>query len=289
MRRNIKVLVLGSSGMLGSAVFLRLLRDPAYEVLGTVRDIPIGMEQHKERLMTGVNVLDQDALVGCFSKAQPDVVVNCVGLIKQLDSAADPLTCLPLNSLLPHRIAQLCDLGDARLIHISTDCVFSGSEGMYRETDPSDAKDMYGISKHIGEVTNRLNAITLRTSIIGHEMGSSRSLLEWFLAQHGEVKGYRKAVFSGLPTCELAEVIATYVIPNNGMHGLFHVSSDPINKYDLLKLIAAKYEKKIKIIPHDDIEIDRSMDSSLFRDATGYSPASWQELVNKMKQHNQRV
>jgi len=280
-----RVLVLGVTGMLGHDVFRVLDEASELDVWGTLRNSSglahFTVKQH-ERLLLGVDVLDQDALTAALAQVRPDVVINCVGLIKQLTDANDPLVALPINSLLPHRLAKLCTLAGVRLIHISTDCVFSGSKGMYLESDVSDAVDLYGKSKYIGELHDLPNAVTLRTSIIGHELGSNHALLDWFLSQHGSVKGYRKAVFSGLPTVELARVIRDHVIPLPHLHGLYHVSVDPIDKYSLLKLVAEVYGKAIEIVPDDQVVIDRSLDSTLFRCATGYTPPSWRELIEQM-------
>jgi dTDP-4-dehydrorhamnose reductase len=213
---------------------------------------------------------------------RPEVVVNAVGLVKQLAAADDPLAALPVNAMLPHRLARLCALAGARLVHVSTDCVFAGSRGGNRESDTPDATDLYGLSKLLGEVVDAPHAITLRTSIIGHELGSAHGLVGWFLAQTGRVKGYRRAVFSGLPTVELARVIRDHVLPRPELHGLYHVSAAPIDKDTLLRLVAARYGHAIEIDADDRVVIDRSLDSSRFRAATGYAPPDWPELVARM-------
>lgn len=172
----------------------------------------------------------------------------------------------------------------ARLIHFSTDCVFSGKQGQYKEDDFADAYDLYGRTKYLGEVDYE-NAITLRTSIIGHELESKRSLVDWFLNQSSEVKGFRKAIFSGLPTIEIARIVREYVIPNPKLRGLYHLSVDPISKYDLLRMVGTIYGKDIAIIPDDELIIDRSLNSDRFRSATGFKPKPWLELVEAM--HNE--
>lgn len=279
------VLILGVTGMLGSAVFRQFFGDMRYQVWGTLRSSSglrhFPLETHS-KLLCNVDVLDQDGLVAVLTSVRPDVVINCVGLIKQLSDAKDPLSALPINAMLPHRLAKLCALTKARLIHISTDCIFSGRKGLYTEADISDAEDLYGKSKFIGELHDLPHAITLRTSIIGHELGSNFSLIDWFLSQRGPVKGYAKAIFSGLPTVELARVIKDYVIPAHELCGLYHVSVDPIDKFSLLKLVADIYGKNIEIIADEQLRIDRSLDSSLFRQAIGYIPPSWSELIKAM-------
>lgn len=279
-----KILVLGVSGMLGNAMFRVLSENAEIEVFGTARSSSVQRyfaPEMSKKIIAGVDVENLDALTHVFAKVKPQVVINCIGLIKQLAVADDPLQALPINAMLPHRLARLCELSSARLIHISTDCVFAGTKGNYRESDPADATDLYGKSKHLGEVTYP-HTITLRTSIIGHELSSSHALLGWFLAQEGQVKGYTKAIFSGLPTVELALVVRDVVLPRSELSGLYHVASAPIAKHDLLKLIADVYGKKIEIIRDDALVIDRSLNAKRFKDATGYVAPPWLELVKRM-------
>lgn len=280
-----RVLVLGVTGMLGHMVFQLLQANQTIEAWGTLRsatglnDFP---SQTHLKLIHGLDVIDEASLLMVFERVKPDVVINCIGVIKQLASANDPLTVLPINALLPHRLAKMCAISSARLIHISTDCVFSGKKGFYDEAEPSDAEDLYGKSKYIGELADLSHAITLRTSMIGHELHSSRSLVDWFLSQQGAVKGYTKAVFSGFPTVELARVICNYIIPNTDLSGLYHVAASPINKYALLKLIAERYHKEIDIIPEDDVMIDRSLNAKRFNQITGYIAPEWPLLIDSM-------
>ena len=270
--------------MLGNATLRLFSQSEGFSVAGTVRSgraLRLLPPQLHPLLIEGVDVEQFDSLVRGIDLARPDVVINCIGVVKQLTEADDPLTALPVNALLPHRLARLCSLVGARLVHVSTDCVFSGSKGRYVESDFPDANDLYGRSKYLGEV-DYPHAVTLRTSIIGHELEGARSLLCWFLAQSGSVGGYTRAVFSGLPTVELARVVRDFVLPNPALRGLYHVSSAPINKYDLLQLVARAYGKSIDITPHDKLVIDRSLDSARFQAATGYTPPAWPELVHRM-------
>lgn len=280
-----KVLVLGITGMLGNAVFRLLSQSPGFETHGTARSAAsFGHfdEALKPYIHVGVDVEQHDHLVQLFSRVRPDVVINCIGLVKQLADADDPLAALPINALLPHRLARLASLAAARLVHISTDCVFSGRHGRYRESDSPDALDLYGRSKLLGEV-DEPHAVTLRTSIVGHELVSAHSLVGWFLAQEGRVRGFTRAVFSGLPTVELAKLIRDHVLPHQNLRGLWHVSSDPIAKYDLLQLVKTAYGKSIEIAPDEQLVIDRSLDSTRFRAETGWQPAAWPELVDSMR------
>lgn len=284
-----RILVLGVTGMLGHDVFKVMDASPELDVWGTLRSSAslryFSEKQHK-RILSGIDVLDQDVLTGVLARVRPDVVINCVGLIKQLADANDPLVALPINALLPHRLGRLCGLAGARLIHVSTDCVFSGRKGLYQESDLSDAEDLYGKSKCIGELHDLPHAITLRTSIIGHELGSSHALVDWFLSQQGSVKGFTRAIFSGLPTVELARVMKDFVIPHPQLNGLYHVAAEPIDKFRLLSLVAAQYGKSTEIRPDDALVIDRSLDGSRFRVATGYVAPGWGELIRRM--HEQR-
>lgn len=279
-----RILVLGASGMLGNAVVKVLSEKTEWQVYGTVRS-----ESSKRffqagiagNLLGGVDVEQQDSLTQVFIQTRPEVVINCIGLVKQLAEADDPLQAIPINTLLPHRLARLCELAGARLIHMSTDCVFAGDKGGYRESDFSDARDLYGRSKFLGEV-NYLHSITLRTSIIGHELQSAHGLVDWFLSQQEKCKGYTQAIFSGVPTVVLAGIIRDVVIPHAELHGLYHVAASPISKYDLLKLIADMYGKSIEIVPDDKLKIDRSLNAELFREATGYVAPDWERMIKLM-------
>ena len=279
-----KILVLGASGMIGSAVIRVMSERNDYEVSGTVRtesmkrffSTPIA-----DKMVAGVRVEKQDSLVKVLNKLRPDVVINCVGLTKHKSEADDPLVATQINTLMPHRLANLCELIGARLIHISTDCVFSGKKGGYTESDFTNATDVYGKSKALGEI-DYPNTITLRTSTIGHELNSAYGLLDWFLSQGEQCKGYTRAIFSGLPTIVFAQIIRDIVIPHKNLSGLYHVASQPINKSDLLGLIAKVYGKSIQILPDNRLVIDRSLNADKFLVATGYVAPEWPELIRMM-------
>jgi dTDP-4-dehydrorhamnose reductase len=279
-----KVLVFGASGMIGSAMFRVISAKIGWQVWGTLRSDEAKRffsGDQQDKLVAGVDMEKHDALVRVFARVKPDVVVNCVGLTKHHKEAEDPQMALPLNALLPHRMADLCAVAGARLIHVSTDCVFAGTKGNYGEADVPDAGDVYGKSKHLGEV-DYPHAITLRTSTIGHELQSAYGLLEWFLSQQESCKGFNRAIFSGLPNTEFARVVRDVVIPRPDLHGLYHVGADPVGKFELLKLIARGYGKQIDIVRDDDFSIDRSLNSARFNKATGYKPEAWPELIQAM-------
>jgi dTDP-4-dehydrorhamnose reductase len=284
MDDTMKVLVLGVSGMLGNAVFRLLGDSPEIDVRGTARSASAARrlpEALRTRIVPGIDVENFDSLTRAFATFRPDAVINCVGLVKQLAEADDALAAIPINSMLPHRLARLCEVAGARLVHVSTDCVFAGTRGMYKEDDPPDAQDLYGRSKLLGEVRYP-HTVTLRTSIIGHELEGAHGLIGWFLSQQGPVRGFRRAVFSGLPTVELATVIRDRVLADARLSGLHHVAAAPIAKFDLLRLVAAQYRKAIDINPDDSVVIDRSLDGSRFSRTTGYVAPPWEELVRRM-------
>lgn len=280
------VLILGASGMIGSTMVRVLASKSSLQVTGAVRRHNIGQLAHAthcDRWITGVDMANQDQLTMLFSRTRPQVVINCAGLTKHLPGGNDPIPALTMNALLPQRLGELCTLSGARLIHVSTDCVFSGSQGNYSESDHPDATDVYGKTKHLGEVTGP-GLLTLRTSTIGHELGTRFGLLEWFLSQE-YCKGYRKAVFSGLPTVEFARVVRDVVIPNASLDGLYHVGGAAIDKNSLLHLIANIYGRVIEIETDDQVVIDRSLDSRRFSAATGYQAPAWPALIEAMHQN----
>jgi dTDP-4-dehydrorhamnose reductase len=284
IEKNTAVLVLGANGMLGNAVLRLFAESDGYTAFGTVRSsalVRLLPSRLRHCVITGVDVENNDSLIRLFAELHPDIVINCVGLVKQLAAGDDPLAAIAINALLPHRLARMCEMSGARLVQMGTDCVFTGSKGFYTEADVSDAVDLYGRTKYLGEV-DYPHAITLRTSIIGHEIEGVHSLIGWFLAQTGSINGFRKVIFSGLPTVEIARVIRDYVIPFPELHGVYHVSAVPINKFDLLTLVAQVYGKAIDICADDQLVIDRSLDSSRFQMATGYVAPEWPELIRLM-------
>ncbi len=240
-----------------------------------------GIFNPKEVFST-VNVEDFDSVQNVFAVYKPDVVINAVGIIKQLPTSKDVVKTLKINSIFPHQLALLSRDYNARLINVSTDCVFNGRKGNYKETDVSDAEDLYGKSKNLGEISEP-NCLTLRTSIIGRELQTAHSLVEWFLSNRGgKVRGFTEAVFSGFPTIMLADIISDVIENHKSLEGLYHVSSKPINKYDLLCLLKKFYKVTIEIEPSADFKIDRSLDSSKFRAETGFAPLDWETMVERM-------
>jgi dTDP-4-dehydrorhamnose reductase len=279
-----RVLVLGGAGMLGHKL-CQLYRQ-RFEIWTTVRT---GYREYArynlfdpQRVIGGVEATNFDSVVRAIADVKPHAVINCIGIIKQLQSAKDPIISLTINSLFPHRLANLCRAGGVRMIHISTDCVFSGRKGGYSEADVSDAEDLYGRTKYLGEV-DIPDCLTLRTSIIGRELSSASGLIEWFISNRGgKVRGYQGAVYTGFTTLALADIIAEVLENHPRLSGLYQVSSQPITKFDLLTLVNETYSLNIQIEPDRNFACDRSLDSSHFRRTTGFNPRSWAEMIAEL-------
>jgi dTDP-4-dehydrorhamnose reductase len=229
-----------------------------------------------------VDIRSLERLIEAMADFRPEAVINSVGIVKQRPDAKEIVPSLEINALLPHRLAVLCKGIGARLIHMSTDCIFSGKKGSYRESDPSDAEDIYGKTKYLGEV-HETNSLTLRTSILGRELSRHTSLLDWFLAQTGTVKGFTRAIYSGFTTLEMGRIIEKMLLEYPDASGVYQVSSDPINKYELLLLIREKFGLKIEIIPDDAFCCDRSLDSSRFRQEFNYIPPTWPAMIEELR------
>jgi len=283
-----RVLIIGGSGMLGHKLVQIL--GQKFDVWTTVR---ADLESYKkypiyryEKTIEDVNVENIISVERAIEKIKPEVVINATGVIKQISSAQSVIKVLSINSIFPNQLVELAGKFQFRLITISTDCVFSGTKGNYSETDIPDAQDLYGKSKQFGEIIGD-NCLTLRTSIIGRELKTSHSLVEWFLSNRGgRVKGFKNAIFSGFPTVVLADIISNLIENFSEIQGLYHVSSEPISKFDLLNLIKQIYKVEIEIEPFEDFKIDRSLDSTKFRDITGFKPMDWQYMIRKMFEDN---
>lgn len=281
-----RLLVFGANGMLGNAVLRWFSQDDDYVVTGSVRSAASARQlvelAPRARIVSGIDGAELGAMRKLFADVRPDVVINCAGVVKQLAGADAPAVAIPINALLPHRLARLAQCHGARLVHISTDCVFSGARGNYREDDVPDAEDLYGRSKLMGEVEGP-NAVTLRTSVIGHELQTSHALLGWFLAQSGTVAGFSNSIFSALPTVELARVIQQYVLPNPTLQGTYHVAGPVISKHDLLQVVARVYGRDNTIVAEPLPVLDRSLDASRFKTATGYRSPDWGDMLATMR------
>lgn len=279
-----RILILGAAGMLGHKLYQRY--SGRFETFATVRTGYTAYTRYNlfdpKHIIGGVDANNLDSVTRALAEVQPDVVINCIGIIKQLAAAKDPIPSLNINALFPHQVALLCRAAGARFVHISTDCVFNGRGSMYTESDPSNAEDLYGRTKFLGEV-DAPNALTLRTSIIGRELQTRSGLVEWFLSNEGDkVRGFTQAIYTGFTTIALANIIADMIENHPDLQGVYQVSSEPINKYDLLLMIQDAYEIEIEIEPYADFKLDRSLDSRRFREITSFTPPSWADMIQTM-------
>jgi dTDP-4-dehydrorhamnose reductase len=280
----VRVLILGGSGMLGHKLYQ--ICNERFDVYTTFRQSAVGCEQNElfdpSRAIFNVSADKIHDVSKALAQVQPSVVVNCIGVVKQDAAARDPLTSISINALFPHRLAVICRAANARLIHLSTDCVFSGRKGNYVEEDPSDAEDIYGKTKYLGEVAGA-GCLTLRTSMIGRELRGCHGLLEWFLGQEGKtVRGFRRAIFSGLTTRALSETIASIIADHPKLDGIWHIAAEPINKFELLTLIKEKGGLDVQIEPDDTFSCDRSLNGTRFRKATSFVPPTWSDMISDL-------
>jgi dTDP-4-dehydrorhamnose reductase len=280
----VKVLILGATGMLGHKLMQSLSR--RFDLTGTVRDSAESYKDHSVlRSMPLIGMIKAENFEGvadAVASIQPDAIINCIGIIKQHPAAKDILQNIYINALFPHKLAKLCQASDAYLIHFSTDCVFSGKAGNYSEKDIPDPEDLYGRTKVLGEVAYP-GCLTLRTSIIGRELKGKAGLVEWFLSQKGKkVHGFARATFTGFTTCALADIIGDLLVRPSPLEGLWHASSDPISKYDLLRIINRKFNLDITIDKDEEFFCDRSLNGARFRKATGFKSISWDQMIEQM-------
>jgi dTDP-4-dehydrorhamnose reductase len=283
----VKTLVLGASGMLGHQMVRRLqasFPDTWWTLRGRRDDPDLAPASWLTgtNALEGVDAMDLPALESIIDELRPDVVVNCLGVIKQRAASQDSIASITINSLLPHRLAALLERGGGRLVHISTDCVFSGRRGNYAESDLSDADDLYGRTKYLGEVAYP-NSLTIRTSIIGRELRHHHSLLDWFLSQRGQtIRGFRRHWWSGVTTLHLSEVVARGLECWPTLSGLYQLSSGRISKYDLLMLLRAGFRLDVEIEPDDAPHCDRSLVGDRFQAATGHQCPPWPALIAEL-------
>lgn len=279
-----RCLILGGDGMLGHQLLQSWQN--RHDVKVTVRGplaayAKYGMF-HSQNTCANVDALETDRVLEVIGDFRPDAVINCVGIIKQRSAAKESIPSLEVNSLLPHRLRLICAAAGARLVHLSTDCVFNGRRGMYRQTDPADAEDLYGLSKYLGEVSEA-PAITIRSSIIGRELSRKQSLIEWFLAQKGTIRGFTRAIYTGVTTAEMARVIEHILLHEPDLHGVWQVASNAIDKHELLcKLSKFLGRTDITIAPDSSFHCDRSLDGSDFARRTGYQVPDWNQMLEEL-------
>ena len=277
-----RILILGVNGMIGHVLFNYLCLNSNYKTYGTIRlnNQSESLFKNNKNVFT-ISMKKDTEFIRLIDKISPNLIINCLGIVKQKLSDHNYLSTIYMNSLLPHRIEKICRKFSIRLINFSTDCVFSGVKGNYIEDDIPDPIDFYGRTKLVGEV-NYGNVLTLRTSFIGHQINSKYGLLEWFLTQKDNCKGFVNVIYSGLPTIEIAKILNEHIIFNKKLIGLYQISGNTINKYELLSLIKNIYGLKLNIEKEHKVKIDRSLNSKKFKDATGYKPSDWESLIKKM-------
>ena len=283
-----RLLILGGSGMLGHQLWrgLHAQHDTWVTLRRPVADFAVHNLFDEAKAIQFDDITDDTALERALDQAKPEAVINCVGLIKQRDEASDEALTLRVNAEFPHRLAKRCGEAGARLIHFSTDCIFAGTKGNYTESDPSDAADLYGQSKHQGEVADA-HSVTLRTSVIGHELATNLALLDWFLSQRGQaISGFTKAIYSGFTTLEMARIVDRILTQHPALSGVWHVASESISKFALLQLCREKLGWEGVIEPNDEFVCDRSLNADRFNQATGYTPPSWEAMISELAQQS---
>ena len=285
-----KLIILGSTGLLGNTITKYFFENPKYKTKAIIRDSTkkfFFKNEYQDNFLTIKNILDFSVLEKHISAFMPDLIINCIGVtnkfsMKKLIYINESIL---INAYLPNKLYEICSKFRIRLIQFSTDCVFSGKKGNYTEKDNPDPLDIYGKSKLLGEI-NFENSITIRKSVIGHELASARGLLEWFLCQENSVNGFQNVLFSGLTVLELARIIEIYIIPKKNLRGVIHISGNTISKYDLLEIISKVYKKSIKIIPNQTVKIDRSLNCDFFKELTNYQAPAWTDLIQSMYNFN---
>jgi dTDP-4-dehydrorhamnose reductase len=281
--RSTKLLVFGASGMFGHVLWHEA-RTQGLDVFGTMRRFPEGHEHRfmKDRILLGVDAEHHETVTRALQLVRPDFVVNCIGIVKQSPVINDPIRSISVNSLFPHVLARDCASIGCRLIHISTDCVFSGSKGDYKESDTPDPVDFYGLSKLIGEPKEK-NALTVRTSMFGPELGTQHGLLEWFIAQKGKtVSGFANSIFSGFYTRSLARLILQIATRCPKVRGVRHLGAEAIDKYELLKRIREACHLPIAIVPDASVRLNRSLDSTQIRSECRLEFPSWDGMIDQL-------
>jgi dTDP-4-dehydrorhamnose reductase len=278
------VLILGGSGMLGHKLVQVL--SPEFQVWTTVRTSAPTFTRlavaSKVRVIGCVSVDDIDSVFAAIELSKPQVIINCIGVVKQVEDSLNPIANIAVNALFPHQLFQKCKAADIRLITVSTDCVFSGARGNYSEDDLADAQDRYGRSKRLGEV-DAPGCLTIRTSLVGRQLSNAYGLIEWFFSRQGTtVDGYTNALFSGVTTLKAAELITDVVLRHNELWGIRHLASEPISKYDLLTLVKRTFNLNIDINRNDSLHCDRTLNCRKFVNDTGYRIPSWTDMIEQM-------
>lgn len=281
------MLILGASGMIGHRMWATL--GERHEAIGVLRRHELGALSMIPGIATkktffGVEFQDLSRLTKIVSDTKPDIVLNCVGIVKQLKDSSDHMKSIALNALFPHQLAKVCADNNARMIQFSSDCVFDGLKGNYTETDFPNAQDLYGRSKAMGEVDYLTNVVTMRTSSIGREVFPHGGLVEWFLSnEEKKITGYKQAIYSGFPTQRLGSIISDYIIPNKELSGVIHVAGTPIDKFSLLSMIKDHFKLNIDLLVNEQVKVERGLNFDNFSKLTGFKSPSWKEMMKDLE------
>ncbi len=257
-----------------------------HQVIGTTSSqydtkSPLAHILDKTNWIDQVDVRNWQTVENAINHAKPNVLINCVGVIKQKMESGNIMDAILINSLIPHQLAATCEKLDIRFIHFSTDCVFEGTPGIKHLTDTPNATDLYGTTKRLGEV-NYAPAITLRTGFVGRQLSGSEGLFEWVLSQKGKtVSGYQNAIYSGLTTMALSRVIQQVIEMQPTLSGLYQVASNRIDKYNLITKLNELLQLNLSITQDTDFKCDRSMDGMEFTNLTNIHIPSWEEMLTE--------
>jgi len=282
-----RVLVLGVNGLIGHTMY-RKLKQEGFEVFGTMRRAKIEFMQYDflqaDTIIDGLDVQEISNVSEVILQIQPSVVVNCIGITRRKDEISNSIQAIKINALLPHQIAKICQDMSIRMIHLSTDCVFSGDFGLYTEDSIPDASDMYGRTKAMGEVLDNPNCLTLRSSFLGTEISDRTELLEWLLSQKGRtIKGYTKAIYSGVSTVYLSSVITEILRHYPQLSGLYQIAPDtPISKYDLLCIAKNAFNIDVEIVENDSFVSDKSLSGARLKKVMNYRVPSWHDMLQEL-------
>ncbi len=280
-----RILILGGTGILGHQLY-KHMSSHFPDTFATIRQsrtkYQLSNITDESKIIECVDVTEFHILTGIMNSVKPDVILNCTGFTKRRKDVNEVINSIKLNALFPHLLAEWGRNNSVRVINFSTDCVFDGMTGNYSDVSPTNAVDLYGKTKAIGEIRGE-NALTLRSSFIGTELENGTELLEWFLGQTGgTVRGFKNAIYSGLTTLELSRVIEKIIIHYPGANGIYNVSSDPISKYELLLLIRDKMHLNVEVLPDENVICDRSLNSSKFRQEFNYVPPRWELMIDEL-------
>jgi len=280
-----KILILGGNGMIGHKMYQVLSKnylDTWVLFKKQIDQINFSEIFNKDKVIENFDLIQFDKLKIILDNISPDVIINAAGVTIRRGINDDMYKSILINSALPHFLDNWTKINNKRLIHFSTDCVFSGKKDFYTEASVTDAEDTYGKTKALGEVVSK-NSVTLRGSMIGRELENKTELLEWFLNQNKTtVNGYTNVIYSGITTFRMANYVDKIIRDFPDMHGIYNVSSNSITKYELVNLFNSYFNNESSIIPDNSYTSNKDLDSSKFYKDTGLIKPNWKELVEEL-------